>query len=215
MARTSRSKRSSRRAREAAGASDLLLMELQQINSAETQLSKAIPRLARAAESEKLRRMLERRQEEGERILGELESAFDELEESPGRARNAAAEGLINDAREHLQEIEEGPALDAVMIASLQKTEHYCIAAWGTARSLGQALGQRSTVRAMERALKEGKSFDEELTDLAEQEIAPALLSAQDGEAEEQEERSDGQRGSRRNGGSQRRDSRSHASQGR
>lgn len=209
MARTTKTKRSSRRERHAVDSTDLLVMELQQINSAESQLSRVIPRLARAAESEKLRQMLERRHEEGERILGELEAAFDELEESPGRNRNVAAEGLINDAREHIQEIEDGPALDAVLIASLQKTEHYCIAAWGTAKSLGQALEQKSTVKAMERALKEGKRFDEQLTELAEQEITPALLSVESEDAEEGEEPEGSGGGGRRNtsrdGGSDRR----------
>ena len=203
MARTSKAKKSSRRAKQSIDATDLLVMELQQINSAESQLSRVLPRLARAADSEKLRRMLERRQEQGERILGELEAAFDELEESPGRNRNVAAEGLINDAREHIQEVEEGPALDAVLIASIQKTEHYCIGAWGTAKSLGQALEKKTTVAAMERALKEGKSYDEELTELAEQEITPALLSEETDETEE--ESSAGGQGTRRNAGAERR----------
>lgn len=206
MARTTKGKRSSRRAKHSVEPADLLVLELQQINSAESQLSRIIPRLARAADSDKLRQMLERRQEEGERILGELEAAFDELEESPGRNRNVAAEGLINDAREHIQEMEEGPALDAVLIASLQKTEHYCIAAWGTAKALGQALEQKSAVKAMERALKEGKSFDEELTRLAEQEITPALLSSESEDShEEEEETADGRRSGGRTGGAERR----------
>ena len=207
MARTTKSKRASRRQKQSVDATDLLVMELQQINSAESQLSRVIPRLARAAESEKLRQMLERRQEEGERILGELEAAFDELEESPGRNRNVAAEGLINDVREHIQEIEEGPALDAVLIGSVQKTEHYCIAAWGTAKSLAQALDEKATVKAMERALEEGKSFDEELTRLAEEEITPTLLASEESEESEgQEERSgEGQRSGRRDGCSERR----------
>ena len=51
-------------------------------------------------------------------------------------------ERLIDDAREHVPEIARGPSLDAVLIAATQKTEHYCIAAWGTAKSLGQATGQ-------------------------------------------------------------------------
>src|SRR5438105_859219 len=81
------------------------------------------------AQSEELREMLDQRLEEGERILQDLDAAFDELEESPGRKRNVAAEGLINNAREHAQEIAAGPARDAVLIDGVQKTEHYCIAA--------------------------------------------------------------------------------------
>jgi ferritin-like metal-binding protein YciE len=99
-----------------------------------------------------------------------------------------------------VQEIEAGPALDTVLIAAIQKTEHYCIAAWGTVRSLAQALEQNDVARAMERALKEGKAYDERLTELAEQEVTPLLLQ-QGGEEEEGEGRSQG----RKNGRSERR----------
>jgi ferritin-like metal-binding protein YciE len=181
--------RSSRRSnRESLTGNELLALELREIHSAESQLARVLPRLSKAAQSEALREMLDQRLEEGERILRDVDSAFDELEESPGRKRNVAAKGLINDAREHMQQIEAGPARDAVLIAGIQKTEHYCIAAWGTARSLAQALEQRSAVKAMERALKEGKSMDEELTRLAEEEITPALLSMGSEEGDEQQE---------------------------
>jgi ferritin-like metal-binding protein YciE len=174
---------------------ELAVLELQEIYSAETQLTRVLPRLAKAVESTKLRQLVEERQEEGERILKELDAALDEMEESPGRKKNVAAEGLINDAREHVQEIQAGPALDAVLIGALQKTEHYCIAAWGTARSLAQAVGQKTAVRAMERALKEGGSFDDKLTQLAENEVTPALVSEA---PDEEQDEGDGQSRSRR-----------------
>lgn len=212
---------SSKRARkESPNATELLLLELQEIHSAENQLSRMLPRIIKAAESEKLQQMLEERQQQGERLIQELESVFDEMEESPGRKKNVAAEGLINDIREHVQEIEQGPALDAVLIAAIQKTEHYCIAAWGTARSLAQAVGEETTVEAMERALGEGKTMDEQLTQLAEQEITPQLLAEEEaeeededeaseqmeaGEEEDEEEQGGGRKGSRRSGGSERR----------
>jgi len=180
-----KSKTRNRKAKESPDGQELLVMELQQIHSAESQLSRALPRLAKAVQSDTLREMLDQRVEEGERILKEIESAFDELEESPGRRRNVAAEGLIGDVREHVQEIAPGPALDAVLIAGIQKTEHYCIAAWGTAKSLAQSCEEKTTIRAMERALKEGKAYDEKLTELAEKEINPALESAEDEESEE------------------------------
>lgn len=185
------SKGSSKRARkESPDATELLQLELQEIHSAENQLARMLPRIVKASESEKLQQMLEERQQQGERLIQELETVFDEMEASPGRKKNVAAEGLINDIREHIQEIEQGPALDAVLIAAIQKTEHYCIAAWGTARSLAQAVGEESTVEAMERALKEGKTMDEQLTKLAEQEITPQLL-AEEAEEEEAEEEAD------------------------
>ena len=209
-----KSKSSSRAKKQSPGVNELLLLELQEIHSAENQLSRVLPRLAKTVESEKLRECLEQRQEQGERLIEEIDSVFEELEESPGRKKNVAAEGLINDAREHAQEIEAGPALDAVLIAAIQKTEHYCIAAWGTARSLAQAVGQKSAVRSMERALKEGKDMDEALTQLAEQEITPSLMeSAESDDSEDSDdvEGSEGSGGGRkgraRNGGSERRSS--------
>jgi ferritin-like metal-binding protein YciE len=182
-------KSSSKRAKkESPNCTELLLLELQEIHNAETQLSRVLPRVVKAAQSESLQEMLEQRVQQGEQIIQALETVFEELEESPGRKKNVAAEGLINDIREHIQEIEAGPALDAVLIAAIQKTEHYCIAAWGTARSLAQAVGQDTTVKAMERALKEGKAMDEQLTQLAEQEITPQLLAEETGEEDEDEE---------------------------
>jgi ferritin-like metal-binding protein YciE len=195
MAAKSKSKRSTRK--EVPDGTELLVLELQEIHSAESQLARVLPRVVKAVESENMRKFLELRLEQGERLIEELETALEELDESPGRKKNVAAEGLINDMREHIQEIAQSPSLDAVLIAALQKTEHYCVAAWGTAKSLGQAMDQKTVVRSMERALKEGKSLDEELTQLAENEVTPAILSQSSGDEEPD---SDGQ-GPRRGGG--------------
>ena len=212
MATRRKTRRVSRK--ESPDANELLVLELQEIHSAESQLARVLPRLSRAVQSNSLRQMLEQRQNEGERVLKDVESGLEEMEESPGRKKNVAAEGLINDIREHVQEIEAGPALDAVLIAAMQKTEHYCIAAWGTTKALAQATGQKSVVKAMERALKEGKALDERLTQLAESEVTPALLqgSQETDEGEESEDADDeatpvGNRGPK-NGGAERRQSR-------
>jgi ferritin-like metal-binding protein YciE len=160
---------------------ELLVNELREIYSAEKQLTRALPRLSKAIESENVRQMLDRRLDEGQRLTEDLEKAFEELETSPGRKKNSAAEGLIADAQEHVQDFDKGPALDAVLIGAVQKTEHYCIAAWGTAKAFAAALGQDTVTQAMQRALKEGKSFDDELTQLAETEINPAVIRASEG----------------------------------
>ena len=183
-----KAKTTSRSRKNVPQASELLVLELQEIHSAENQLSRVLPRLSKAIESDSLRKMLDQRLEEGNRIISDIEGVLEELEESPGRKKNVAAEGLINDAREHVQEIESGPALDAVLIGAIQKTEHYCIAAWGTARALAEAVGQKSAGSAMDRALKAGGPFDQQLTKLAEKEIMPALLSDEDGTESENEE---------------------------
>lgn len=177
-------------AKQSPGASELLVLELQEIYSAENQLARVAPRLVKAADSEQLQEALELRMEQGVRLIEDIENALEEMEQTPGRKKNVAAEGLINDLREHVQEIAAGPALDAVLIAGLQKTEHYCVAAWGTSRALAEALGFESVVKSMERVLEEGKALDQRLTQLAEQEITPQLLADEDAEdaAEEEEE---------------------------
>lgn len=197
-------------------ANEMLVMELQQIHSAESQLSRTLPRLSKAAQSQALLGLLDERIEEGERVLKDVESGLEQLDESPGRRKNVAAEGLIADLREHMQEIEPGPALDAALIAGIQKTEHYCIAAWGTARSLAQAVEEKTTVQAMQRALKEGGAFDEKLTKLAEEEITPALLSAQESSGADEEDAEDEPEESNAGGNSRnRRDGRSEQRSGR
>jgi ferritin-like metal-binding protein YciE len=169
-------------------ATELLLTELREIYSAESQLSKVLPRLGKVVQSEKLQKMLDRRLEQGERIIEALEKGFDKMDTTPGRKKNVAAEGLITDAREHVQEIEAGPALDAVLIGAVQKTEHYCIAAWGTAKALAEAVEESEIVRVMDRALKEGKEYDDALTGLAESEVTPALLSMSEDSEESADE---------------------------
>ena len=194
-------------------AQEILTTELKEIYSAEQQLSRAIPRLAKRVSSERLREMLQQRREQGATLLEELDRAFEEMEVRRGRAKNVAAEGLIEDVNQHLEEIQDERLLDPVLLASVQKIEQYCIAAWGTARSLGRLLGQERVVQAMERVLEEGKRYDEEMTRLAEEEVNPAMLEAEEGEEEQEEEgqqaeadgaqqKKSGQRG-RRGGGQQ------------
>lgn len=166
-------------------AHDILITELKEIHSAEKQLSRAVPKLLKAVESESLRTKVEERRERGARLIEGVDAALEEMEATKARPKNVAAEGLIADMQEHLEEIEEPVLLEPVMLASMQKLEHYCIAAWGTARSLGQLLEAQSVVDLMERALEEGRRFDEELTELAESELNPAMLEQEDEDMQE------------------------------
>jgi ferritin-like metal-binding protein YciE len=173
-------------------AQDILATELKEIHSAERQLSRAMPRLIKKVSSDRLREMLEKRVEQGSTLIDQIEDVLAEMDTPKARQKNIAAEGLIEDANHHLEEIREDSLVDPVLLASVQKIEHYCIAAWGTAASMGRLLGQDKAVKAMERALKEGKRFDEELTKLAEADINPAALNeAEDtGGSEEQQPQS-------------------------
>jgi ferritin-like metal-binding protein YciE len=159
---------------------EMLVTELRQIYSAETQLVRALPRLARKIGSDRLHEMLNLRVEQGEDLIADLETALDELEASPGRARNEAAEGLLRNMADQAERAPCGAAHDAMLLASVQKLEHYCIAAWGTARSIADLLGETRVVRVMQRVLDEGKGLDADLTELAEDEINPSLLDGED-----------------------------------
>lgn len=150
--------------------------ELKEIYSAERQLSRALPRLAKKVKSQQLRAMLEERVEQGVGLIEEIDAALEEMQVSKGRQKNVAAEGLIEDMTHHLEDIEDPDMIEAQMLASVQKVEHYCIAAWGTAAALGRLLGQDRVVATMERVLGEGKEFDERMTELAEEEINPRMM---------------------------------------
>lgn len=177
-------------------AEDILTTELKEIYSAERQLSRAIPRLTKKVKSDKLREMLEQRREQGEELIEQLDETLDEMEVTKGRPKNIAAEGLIEDAQQHLEEAEDDKLLDSLLLASVQKIEHYCIASWGTAKSMGQLLGEDKVVKTMEHVLDEGKRYDDELTELAEKEINPQMMSGEEeGEEMEEEEEGNGSRG--------------------
>jgi ferritin-like metal-binding protein YciE len=176
---------------------DLLGIELKAIYSAERQLSRALPRLKKQVSSESLAQMLDTRLAQGEELIEELDTILDEMETNKAKPKNLAAEGLIEDVTQHIEQLEDERLVDPVILASVQKVEHYCIAAWGTSASMGRLLGASKVVKTMERVLGEGKKFDEEMTKLAEAEVNPAMLAEDEEEAEEEKPR----RGSKSRGG--------------
>jgi ferritin-like metal-binding protein YciE len=159
-------------------AQDILVTELKEIHSAERQLSRATPKLVRKIGNETFKAKLQERREQGAGVIEELDAIFEEMGVTKARPKNVAAEGLIEDMNEHLEEIDDTKLLDPVLVGAIQKLEHYCIAAWGTSASLGRLLGQQRVVELMERLLEEGKRYDEELTQLAESEINPQMADS-------------------------------------
>lgn len=174
---------------------DLIVKELKEIYSAERQLSRAIPKFAKSVSSEKLREMLDRRREQGLELIEALDDAFEDMGTSKGRPKNPAIEGLIEDVNQDASDIDDDRVLDVALLAGVQKIEHYCIAAWGTSASLGRALQLQKVVDAMQRALEEGKKFDQEMTQLAENEVNPAMLEQGEGGAEAETQEGGSQKG--------------------
>jgi ferritin-like metal-binding protein YciE len=167
---------------------ELLLHELHGIEDAESEASQALEEQMEEVENSKLRKLLERRLKQGERLQKEIKRNLQKLNgESEGR-ENEAARGLIRDSLRLLQEVETPEMKEAVLIAGVQKLEHYCIAVWGTVRAMAEELGVDDLVQTMERAVEEGYELDEELTKLAEARINPSALEAGEGSDEEEEE---------------------------
>jgi ferritin-like metal-binding protein YciE len=162
-------------------AEDIFTTELKEIYSAERQLMRALPRLTKRVKHPGFQQALETRKQQGEALINDLDEAFDQMEVTKARPKNVAAEGLLEDINQHLEEIQDERLLAPVVIAGLQKVEHYCIAAWGTARSMGRLLGEERVIQSMDRVLDEGKQLDQELTRLAEEEVNPLMLDQEGG----------------------------------
>ncbi len=149
---------------------DLFIHELSDVYSAEKQITKALPRLARAATNpvlaEAFKAHLEETQGQIERIDQFVEIAGLKLK----RMKCIAMEGLIEESKELIEEIEKGEILDAGLIGAAQKVEHYEIASYGTLVSMAKHLGMKEeAIRLLVDTLKEEKATDEKLSAIAEQ----------------------------------------------
>ncbi|MFD1800946.1 ferritin-like domain-containing protein [Mixta tenebrionis] len=148
---------------------DLFIHDLSDVYSAEKQISRALPKMARAATDEKLIEAFKTHLEETQ---GQIER-LDQLVEATPEARIKrmkchALEGLVEEAQEIIESVEKGVVRDAGLIGAAQKVEHYEIAAYGTLRALALKLGYKEAARLLEETLKEEKATDEKLTIIAE-----------------------------------------------
>lgn len=150
---------------------DLFLHELKDIYSAEKQLLKMLPKLAKNAQSEKLREAFETHAQETQGQLERLDQIFEELGKNTRGAKCLAMEGLLEEAKSLLEEDFEETLLDAALIGAAQKVEHYEIAGYGTLRTFAHLLGMTEAERLLQETLDEEKRTDEKLTQLAETEV--------------------------------------------
>jgi ferritin-like metal-binding protein YciE len=148
---------------------ELLVDELKDLFSAENQLIKALPRIAKAATSPELRRAFAKHLKETEQQAARLEQIGRALDIKVTGKKCKGMEGLINEAKELLQEDMDEDALDAGLIGAAQKVEHYEIAAYGTARTHAQVLGHAKIAQLLQQTLDEEGATDKKLTALAEQ----------------------------------------------
>lgn len=150
---------------------DLFLHELKDLYSAEKQLVSALPKMAKAASSEKLRQGFEEHLEQTKGHVERLEKIFDKLGKSHRGHKCAAMEGLIEEGKQMIEENAAPEVKDAGLIGAAQRVEHYEIAGYGTARTLASHLHNPEAEELLQQTLDEEKATDEKLTQLAESEI--------------------------------------------
>lgn len=146
---------------------ELLLDELQDLYSAETQITKALPKMAKASSSADLKHAFESHLQETEGHVQRLEKIFKNLQESPKGKTCEGMKGLLKEGDERVKEGGESDVLDAGLIAAAQRVEHYEIAAYGSARTYAELLGENEIAKLLEQTLEEEKSADQKLTKVA------------------------------------------------
>ena len=147
---------------------DLFYETLKDIYFAEKKILTALPKLAKAANSEDLKAAFEKHTEETEGQVERLEQVF-ELIEKPARGKTCPAIlGLVEEGQEVSKEFKNSPALDAGLLAGAQAVEHYEISRYGTLIAWAEQLGLKEAVELLQETLDEEKATDEALTELAE-----------------------------------------------
>jgi ferritin-like metal-binding protein YciE len=156
----------------------LFVAELKDLLSAEKQLLKALPKMAKGAASEALQAAFEEHLEQTKGQVERLEKVFKLVGKAPRAEHCKAMEGLIEEGADLLAEEGDPAVKDAALIGAAQKVEHYEISAYGTARTLAELLGLDKAVKLLQETLDEEKETDENLTKLAMSEINPQAETA-------------------------------------
>jgi len=150
---------------------DLFVEELKDLYSAEKQLLKALPRVAKAAENAELKSALQNHVKETEVHVQRLEQIFEKLGASGRGKKCKGMEGLIEENKEMLEEDAEPEVLDAGLIVGCQKVEHYEIAGYGSVVTFAKLLGDQESARLLGQTLNEEERTDKLLTQIAESSI--------------------------------------------
>lgn len=157
--------------------------QIRDLYSAENQLVKALPRMAKAASSEALKEAINAHLEETRGHVERLAEIAELLEIKPGGKKCKAMEGLIAEGKEVLEEDGDEAVIDVALIAAAQRVEHYEIAAYGSARAMAETLGNQEIAKMLQQTLDEEGAADKKLTKIAEGEVlATAASIGQDDE---------------------------------
>jgi ferritin-like metal-binding protein YciE len=147
---------------------DLYIDELKDLYSAEKQLVKALPKMAKNASNPELKKAFTDHLAQTKAQVDRLERIFETLEASPRGKKCVGMEGLIEEADELLEEDAEEDVLDAALISKAQHVEHYEIAGYGTVRTYALTLGETEHAALLQQTLDEEEKADKLLSSLAE-----------------------------------------------
>jgi ferritin-like metal-binding protein YciE len=146
---------------------DLFHDTLKDVYFAEKKILAALPKMAKAAQSEDLAAAFEKHHGETEGQIARLEQVFDEMGEKPQGKTCDAIMGILDEGKEIMDEYKGSPALDAGLLAAAQAVEHYEMSRYGTLRTWAEELGMPDAVALLDATLKEEKATDAALTTLA------------------------------------------------
>ena len=146
---------------------DLFIDELKDLYSAENQITKALPKMAKTASTPGLKQGFELHLEQTKEQIARLEQIFEELGESPTGKKCHGMEGLLEEGKELMAEDAEPEVMDAGLISAAQRVEHYEIAAYGTVKTYAELLGMSKAAKLLDATLNEEKETDKKLTGLA------------------------------------------------
>jgi ferritin-like metal-binding protein YciE len=147
----------------------LYVDELKDLYSAETQLVKALPKMAKAATSPELKAGFEKHLRQTEEHVSRLERVFEALGESPKGKTCKGMKGLIEEGKEMIEQDSGDEELDAGLIAAAQRVEHYEIAGYGCVRTYAELLQEDDAVSILKKTLSEEEETDQKLTEVAQQ----------------------------------------------
>jgi ferritin-like metal-binding protein YciE len=150
---------------------DLFEDTLKDIFYAENKILKALPKMAKAAQSEELKAAFEKHEQETEEQVSRLEKVFELIEVTPRGKKCEAIEGIIEEGAEIMKEFKGAPALDAGLVSAAQAVEHYEIARYGTLKRWAEQLGLDEAVSLLDETLEEEKDTDAALTELADSQV--------------------------------------------
>jgi ferritin-like metal-binding protein YciE len=156
---------------------ELLAEEVRDAYSAEKQALRCMQKVLKMASASALRESIQLHIEQTQVQIERVEQVLERLEVKPGRKVCEAMRGLVEEAQHEISEQDgKGPILDLVIVASMQRIEHYEIAAYGTDIALAKALGEKEVVDLLTLTLEEEKDTDRKLTEVTEQNIMPAAM---------------------------------------